>query len=151
MSKNFINGHYVEDAEIIKIEGVSAPAVSKPDEAVLYFDETLNKTMISENGGAFTYLTGGAGGADQTPWTSDIDADGYNLTDVDLLYANYIATILNGTITRSGNYISSIALTGGPTLTITRSGNYISSVTDGTKTWTFTRNGSNQIISWSVT
>jgi hypothetical protein len=66
------------------------------------------------------------------------------------LYAGSLATILPGTITRSGSYVSSVALTGGRTLTITRSGNYISSVTDGNKTWNYTRTA-NLISSWSVT
>ena len=66
------------------------------------------------------------------------------------LYAGSIATTLSGTVSRSGNYISSVVLSGGRTLTITRTGNYISSITDGTKTWTYTRNGSNQITSWAV-
>jgi hypothetical protein len=87
----------------------------------------------------------------QTPWTSDIDGGNYKLTNVKKIYAGQIASVFPGTISRSGNYISSVALTGGDTLTVSRSGGYISSVTDGTKTWTFTRNGSNQITSWSVT
>lgn len=58
----------------------------------------------------------------------------------------------SGTISRDGNgYISSVAKTGGRTLTVTRDGNnYISSIADGTRTWSFTRNGSNQITSWAV-
>lgn len=73
----------------------------------------------------------------------------YNKT-YDSLYVGSVASILPGTVSRSGGYISSVALTGGRTLTVTRSGNYISSMTDGNKTWTFTRNASNQITSWSV-
>lgn len=59
---------------------------------------------------------------------------------------------LSGTINRDANdYITSVVKTGGRTLTPTRDVNgYISSITDGTKTWTFTRNLSNYITSWSV-
>lgn len=57
----------------------------------------------------------------------------------------------DGTITRVSNYISSIALSDGRTLTVTRTGGYISSITDGTYTWAFTRNAGNQIISWVTT
>ncbi len=57
----------------------------------------------------------------------------------------------NGTITRSGGYISSVTLTGGRTLTVTRDGsNLISSINDGTRTWTFTRS-SGLISSWTIT
>jgi len=57
-----------------------------------------------------------------------------------------------GTITRTGDYVSSVVLTGGRTLTVTRDGNnYISTIADGTRTWTYTRNASNQIIAWAVT
>lgn len=48
------------------------------------------------------------------------------------------------TITRSGDYISSV-LVGSTTYTYSRTGAYISSVTDGSQTLTFTRNGDNQI------
>lgn len=58
----------------------------------------------------------------------------------------------NGTITRSGSYISSVALSNGITFSITRdASNYISSITNGSKVWTYTRNGSNQITNWAVT
>lgn len=68
----------------------------------------------------------------------------------DLVGTDFVKT-RSGTITRTGDYISSIEKTGGRTVTITRDGsNYITSATDGTRTWTFTRNGSNQITSWSV-
>jgi YD repeat-containing protein len=37
-------------------------------------------------------------------------------------------------------------------LTFTRDGDgYISTISDGTRTWTFTRNASHQITSWAVT
>lgn len=74
----------------------------------------------------------------------------YNKT-LDNLYVGSVASILPGTINRTGALVSSVVLTGGKTITISRSGNYISSFTDSTKTWTFTRNGSNQITSWAVT
>lgn len=69
----------------------------------------------------------------------------------DLYGTDFIKT-RSGTITRTGNYISSIIKTGGRTITLTRNAsNYITSATDGLYTWTFTRNGSNQLTSWSVT
>ena len=63
-----------------------------------------------------------------------------------------IRLVLAGTITRdSDNFITSLAKTGGRTLTPTRNAsNYITSLTDGTKTWTLTRNADNFITSWSV-
>ena len=70
----------------------------------------------------------------------------------DLIGKDFVRT-RDGVITRDGNgYVSSIALTGGRTLVVTRDGNnYISSITDGTRTWTYTRNASNQVTSWAVT
>lgn len=78
-------------------------------------------------------------------------ADGTRNVTGDLIGKDFI-NIRSGTITRTGNYISSVSKTGGRTLTITRAAsNYISSITDGTRTYSFTRNGSNQITSWTVT
>lgn len=70
--------------------------------------------------------------------------------DGDLVGTDFVKT-RSGTITRTGDYISSIEKTGGRTVTITRDAdNFITSANDGTRSWTFTRNGSNQITSWSV-
>ena len=66
----------------------------------------------------------------------------------------YLADVfktLAGTVTRTDNYISQIAKTGGKTYTITRDGGYISTVTDTVKTLAITRNASNQITSWTIT
>jgi hypothetical protein len=58
----------------------------------------------------------------------------------------------SGTITRTGDYISSVAKIGGRTITISRDvNNYITSATDATNTWTFTRDANNRITSWAVT
>ena len=58
----------------------------------------------------------------------------------------------DGTITRTGDYISSIALSDGRTLTVTRDANdRISSITDGTTTWTYTRNVDGEVTSWAIT
>lgn len=65
------------------------------------------------------------------------------------LYVGSLAAILPGAITRAGQYVSTVVLSGGRTLTIARVGNYISSITDGTKTWTFTRTN-NLVSSWAV-
>jgi hypothetical protein len=77
--------------------------------------------------------------------------------------ANDITTTGNGKfgemiLTRSGsitrdvdNYIATVVKTGGRTLTVTRASGYITSITDGTLTWTFTRNVDNEITAWSVT
>jgi hypothetical protein len=59
---------------------------------------------------------------------------------------------LPGTITRTAGLISEIALTGGSTYTIGRDGSdRIETVDDGTYLRTFTRNGSGQIVSWTIT
>jgi hypothetical protein len=87
----------------------------------------------------------GSGGLGYTP----VNITGDTMTG-DLIGTDFVRT-RSGTITRSGGYISTIALTGGRTLTIFRTSGYISSATDGTRTWTYTRDINNNIISWSVT
>jgi len=75
-------------------------------------------------------------------------------TPQDTVGTFYLADVfktLAGTVTRTDNYISQIAKTGGKTYTITRVGGYISTVTDTVKTLTITRNASNQITSWTIT
>ncbi len=62
----------------------------------------------------------------------------------------------SGSITRDGGYISSIAKTGGRTLTIARDNltHCISSIVDNgspVRTWAFTRDVNNYITSWTVT
>jgi hypothetical protein len=73
-----------------------------------------------------------------------------NPLTVDLVGTDFIKT-RSGSITRASGYVSEIAKTSGRTITVTRTDGYISSISDGTRTWTFTRNGDNQITDWSVT
>ncbi len=79
------------------------------------------------------------------------DADLFFNSTKKVLYVSSIAAIAAGTVSRTGNFISSIALNSGRTISITRTGNFISSITDGEKTWTIARNGNNQLINWTVT
>ena len=88
---------------------------------------------------------GGSSGSDD----SKVDVAGDTMTG-DLIGTDFIAT-RSGTITRSGGKISEVAKAGGRTIIITRTGDYISSITDGTRTWTFTRDGNNAITAWTVT
>lgn len=91
----------------------------------------------------------GAGGGGGSSTLNDVTTNGNETANE--IYIGSIGCILPGAITRSGDYISSVALTGGRTLTITRDvDGYIETIEDGTKTWTYTRNGSNQITSWAV-
>lgn len=85
----------------------------------------------------------------QTALDAKVDVAGDTMTG-DLIGTDFIKT-RSGSISRTGDYISSVAKTSGRTITVTRDGNgYITSATDGTRTWTFTRTG-NQITSWTVT
>ena len=69
----------------------------------------------------------------------------------DIIGTDFIKT-RSGTITRNiSGEIEQVAYSGGRTLSITRTGGYISSITDGVRTWTYTRNGNNDIVSWTVT
>jgi len=59
--------------------------------------------------------------------------------------------MVGGTITRDvDGYIETVAYTGGRTFTISRVVGYINSITDGVRTWTYSRDGDNKITSWSV-
>jgi hypothetical protein len=59
---------------------------------------------------------------------------------------------LPGTVIRDGTtgLISSVALTGGATYRLTRTNGLIYSLSDGTHTWTVSRDGNGQITGWSV-
>jgi len=73
------------------------------------------------------------------------------IDDNDGVYAKEFVTVNDGSVTRVDGYISQIAIVSGRTINITRVNGYISSITDGTRTWTYTRDGNNNIISWTVT
>ena len=107
------------------------------DTAFEAWDTSALATSVSNSNGTLTI----------SPTTGAVVASIPTTRD---MYFGSVACTKSGTITRTGSYISSVALTAGKTITITRSGNYITSITDGTKTWTYTRNASNQITSWSV-
>ena len=47
--------------KFLDVTGIAAPALSPGGESRLYFDSTSNKLRISENGGAFVDVIGGAG------------------------------------------------------------------------------------------
>ena len=84
---------------------------------------------------------------------NDYDYEWGSVTSTDSLHLNGDNSCnYSGSVTRdTNNKIVTFIRTGGLTFTPTRDGNgFISSITDGTKTWTITRNASNRIISWSV-
>lgn len=56
-----------------------------------------------------------------------------------------------GTITRDADGYIATAVLDDRTITITRASGLISSFTDGTNTWTFTRDANSRIVSWAVT
>lgn len=58
---------------------------------------------------------------------------------------------LGVTVTRTGGYISSLALSNGRTLTVNRTSGLISSITDGTTTWTATRDVNGYVTTWGRT
>lgn len=69
----------------------------------------------------------------------------------DLVGTDFVRT-RDGTITRVAGLVSSVALTGGRTMTVNRDiNNRISSIFDGTRTWTFTRDINGYVTSWAVT
>jgi len=69
----------------------------------------------------------------------------------DVIGTDFVRT-RDGAITRVSGYVSEVALTGGRTLTVTRNAsNFITSITDTIRTWTYTRDANDYIISWAVT
>lgn len=73
----------------------------------------------------------------------DITASG------DLIGADFVKT-RSGNISRDSQGISQISLIGGRTLTITRANGFVYSITDGTRTWTISRDVNNNISGWIV-
>lgn len=96
--------------------------------------------IASGTGREIQYNNSGTLGADSTFIYNE---------NIKTLYVGSISTILDGNVTRSSEYISSIYLSSGRTLSISRSGSYISSITDGNKIWSFSRTDG-YISSWNV-
>jgi hypothetical protein len=95
------------------------------------------------------FIGDGVASVTQTNGTVDVSINGGDETDP--VFEAWLDNTPNGTINRTGDYISSIVKSDGVTWTITRDvNNYITSMTDGSKTWTYTRDGNNQITSWAV-
>ena len=67
----------------------------------------------------------------------------------DIIGKSFVST-RSGSVNRTGGQIDSVELTGGRTITVNREGGYVSSVSDGTRTWTISRDGSNNITGWTV-
>jgi len=67
-------------------------------------------------------------------------------------YFSDVVKINDGTISRDVNdYIETVSITDGRTLTLTRDVNgYIQSITDTIRTWTLTRDVDNRITAWGV-
>lgn len=67
-------------------------------------------------------------------------------------YALIAGRLGTGVVTRDGNgFISAVSLSDGRNYEITRDGSkYITSITNGIRTWIFTRNGENCITGWEV-
>jgi len=104
-------------------------------------------TTIMSMGGGVAPSSGGAWGSITGLLSAQTDLSTALGLKLDIDRSN----MPNGTITRSSGLISSIAYTGGRTLTVTRTGGYISSISDTVHTWTLTRNASNQITAYAIT
>ena len=117
-------------------------AIVMSDPLAVKLDQTIPQTMIGLADGILK-LTGGvigtAGGSG-----SEVDPLSIHLNgDNSCTYAGVVTRDVDGRITV-------FARTGGLTFTVTRDvNNRIATISDGTKTWTFTRT-SNRITSWSV-
>ena len=114
--------------------------------AIKNIGKYANTTIMSMGGGVAS-SSGGAWGSITGLLSAQTDLSTALGLKLDIDRSN----MPNGTITRSSGLISSIAYTGGRTLTVTRTGGYISSISDTVHTWTLTRNASNQITAYAIT
>jgi hypothetical protein len=112
---------------------------------------------IAETALTASYLFGSIESASYSAYAvSASHAEGYlkktgDTATGDIVGTDFIKT-RGGTITRNGSgEVTQVAYTGGRTLNIGRVGGYISTITDGARTWTYTRDVDNNIVSWNVT
>jgi YD repeat-containing protein len=69
----------------------------------------------------------------------------------DVVGKNFIKT-RSGTIARNlDGSVASVTLIGGRTIVIHRTEGVVSSITDGTRTWTLSRDGDGRVTGWAVT
>jgi hypothetical protein len=107
-------------------------------------------TFITAGGTSSQYVMGdgslssGGGGGSYVPLSGGTMTGDLITTDVVLTRSGVVNRDSNG-------YITSVAKTGGRTITPTRDSNgFITSLTDGTRTWTLTRDADNLITAWTV-
>jgi hypothetical protein len=147
-----------DDASVVTIPGASGDVVgpaSAVDSNFAAFDTTTGKLIKDSGKNNSSYdVAGAAAAALVSALAADHAAllpDGSIPFTGDIRGKDFIST-RSSTITYTGAYITSIAKTGGRTVTFTLNGsNQITSFTDGTNTWTITYNGSNKITLITVT
>ena len=74
----WINGKVYDFLDVLQNDQMFPPSRSPTGSARVYFDQSTQKLMLSENGGAYAPIAAGS----QTPWTSNINGGGYTLTNV---------------------------------------------------------------------
>jgi hypothetical protein len=111
-----------------------------------------NSQVFDDGTDVFTAKGLHVGAISGTAGDNNVLADG-NITATGNTVGKEVYSKNSGTINKTSNNISSIAVTTGRTLTITRDGTtkLITSITDGTNTWTYTRDASNIVTSWALT
>lgn len=87
--------------------------------------------------------------------TSNVDNENFVLKSGDTMTGNLVGkdfiSTLGGEITRVDGEITQIVKSDGRTIVISRTLGLVSSITDGSRTWTYTRDGDGNVVSWTVT
>jgi hypothetical protein len=75
MAEKYVDGHAMEELDLLQWDGMLSPLVSPPSTARVYFDNVLEQLQVSQNTSAYTNLVGG-GGAGGSIQIGDPTVDG---------------------------------------------------------------------------
>jgi len=106
----YVDGRLFEELEIAQWGGIPAPAVSPINTSRIYYDETLDYMLLSENGGPYSRLLNILAAAgiflkidcSNDPLTASLDIWG-NVSAYDALHTSYIRAYHDGTV---GNLVT---------------------------------------------
>jgi len=133
--------------------------ITSGDGDIRYYSKNNESGFLDKLSGLSIYYVTGISGALQYQIDNNHVAGGVTLvTNIDKSFTvspNSGAVVIGKAVTdgqmyRSGNYIISGLFSNGKIIHVIRSGNYISGITDGFYIWSFNRNASSQLVSWTM-